>query len=92
VQLLTILIVRLPPDADSALKEDSPMERIKFIQAALFSAAFAMLAAPALALAQAAPERAGGGGWVLLLVFGALVVAIIWFTLSQRRRGSKNIP
>jgi hypothetical protein len=68
------------------------MERIRFIQAALFSAAFAILAAPPLALAQAAPERAGGGGWVLLLIFGALVVGIIWFTRSQRRRDSKNIP
>jgi hypothetical protein len=68
------------------------MERIRFIQAALFSAAIAVVGAPALALAQAAPERAGGGGWVLLVVFGALVVAIVGYTLSQRRGGSKKVP
>lgn len=68
------------------------MEHNESLQAVLFSAAFAMLAVPALALAQVAP--AGGGGsfsWVILLVVAALGVAIVWFTISQRR-GAKHTP
>jgi hypothetical protein len=68
------------------------MERIRFIQAALFSAATATLVAPTLALAQAAPQQAGGGGWILLAIFGALVVGITLFTRSQRRKFPKNNP
>lgn len=62
------------------------MELIRFIQAALFSAVFAVLAAPALAFAQAAPETAGSGGWVLLVIFGALALGIALFTRSQRKK------
>jgi hypothetical protein len=69
------------------------MERIRFIQAALFSAAIATLAVPALALAQAeAPQRSGSGGWFLLVLFAALAVGITLFTRSQRRKFPKNNP
>ena len=68
----------------------SGMKRIE----ALFTAAFAILGAPGLALAQSEPQRAGSGAWVLPVIFGTLAVAIIWFTRKQRRQenSSKKIP
>ena len=66
------------------------MERIRIIQAALFSAAIAILGAPSLALAQAAPQSSGGGGWFLLVIFGAMVVGITLFTISQRKKLPKD--
>jgi uncharacterized protein HemX len=66
------------------------MERIRFIQAALTSVALAILASPALASAQAAPQSGGGGGWVLLVIFGALAIGITVFTMSQRRKSPKK--
>ena len=66
------------------------MERIRFIQAALFGAAVAILGAPALALAQAAPQSGGGGAWFLLVIFGALAIGNALFTPSQRRKSPKN--
>jgi hypothetical protein len=70
------------------------MEQNKYIQAASFSAAFAIFVAPALALAQVAPERGGGSfnfGWVILLFVIAMAIAVIWFTMSQRR-GARHTP
>jgi hypothetical protein len=80
------------PASHSGLEEESPMERNRFIEAALCSVAFAILASPALAMAQAAPQSGGGGGWLLLVIFGALAVAITVFTVSQRRKFPKNEP
>ena len=69
------------------------MEQNKSLPVALFSAAFASLATPALALAQGAPAGGGGGSfsWLILLVVAALAVGIVWFTISQRR-GAKHTP
>lgn len=66
------------------------MERIRFIQAALSSVALAILASPALASAQAAPQSAGGGGWILLAIFGVLAIGITLFTMSQRKKFPKK--
>lgn len=66
------------------------MERIKFIQAALYGMALAVLASPALASAQAAPQTAGGGGWILLVIFGVLALGIALFTMSQRKKFPKK--
>jgi hypothetical protein len=66
------------------------MQLIRFIQAALFSAAVAVLGAPALALAQAAPQGGGGGAWLLLVIFGGFAVAITLFARSQRRKGQNG--
>lgn len=68
------------------------MQRITSIQAALSSVALAILASPALASAQAGPQGSGGGGWVLLVLFAALAIAITMFTRSQRRKFPKNTP
>jgi hypothetical protein len=69
------------------------MQRISFIQAALFSVALAILASPALTSAQAGPQgSSSGGGWVLLAIFAGLVIAITMFTRSQRRKLPKNAP
>ena len=63
------------------------MARMNAVYVALSTAVAAIVGVPAITFAQAAaPERAGGGGWVLLVVFGLLAVAIVWFTMSQRRR------
>lgn len=63
------------------------MESIRFVQAALLSAAVAIFGAPTLALAQSAPKSSGGGGWFLLLIFGGLTIGITAFTISQRKKG-----
>lgn len=70
------------------------MEQAKSALAALYVAAFAILVAPALALAQAAAPKEGGGGtygWFTLLVVAALFAGIIWFTMQQRR-GARQTP
>jgi hypothetical protein len=75
------------------------MNKLERMWAALCSVAFAIAAAPALALAQStggpsspgssplaqdAPAREGGGGWLWLLLALA-VIAVIWYAMSQRR-------
>lgn len=81
------------------------MERLERMWAALCSTAFAIAAAPALALAQSsggpsnpsggplnspnAPAREGGSGWLWLLLALA-VIAIIWYAMSQRRTATRT--
>jgi hypothetical protein len=77
------------------------MARMHSISAALASAAYAVLAAPALVLAQSSPPptggpitpqrgspatgEGGGAGWLWLLLAVA-VIAIVWYAMAARRR------
>jgi hypothetical protein len=74
------------------------MASTKAILAALYSTALAIWVAPALALAQAGgqpgsapapmtrePGQASGSGW-LWIVAALVVLAIIWWAMSSRRK------
>jgi hypothetical protein len=80
------------------------MNRLEKIWTALWSAAFAIAAAPALVLAQTtggpsspgsspltqdAPARDGSGGWLWLLLALA-VIAVIWYAMTQRRAATRT--
>jgi hypothetical protein len=73
------------------------MDRIKALSSALYTAAVWLWVFPALALAQAAPSQpvqapansgeARGGNW-LWIIAALVVLAIIWWAMSSRRRGT----
>ena len=77
------------------------MKRMKALSAALYSAALSLWALPALALAQASqpgsaaapidrPASTGGGpastNW-LWIIAAIVVLAIVWWAVTSRRRG-----
>jgi hypothetical protein len=85
-----------------AEKEVHPMNRMKALSAALYSAALSLWALPALALAQASqpgsspapmdrPAGATNGpastNW-LWIIAAIVVLAIVWWAVSSRRRGT----
>ena len=75
------------------------MTRMKAVLASLQAAALSLWVMPALALAQASPQPAGprpigpenmardsGGSGLLWIIAALVVLAIIWWAMSSRRR------